>query len=93
VKDRGEEFYCLIEPKPAFVDIVKSLNQFVPNAIRSFPSFYKLVNKEKKQMYGWRIVSTLTRSEVREGIQKFCNENSEVVLHFEQSFLVNEELE
>ena len=52
VKDRGEEFYCLIEPKPAFVDIVKSFNQFVPNAIRSFPSFYKLVNKEKKQMYG-----------------------------------------
>jgi len=44
-------------------------------------------------MYGWRIVSTLTRSEVREGIQKFCNENPEFVLHFEQSFLVNEDLE
>lgn len=89
VKDRGEKFYCIIEPKPAFVDIVNTLNQFVPDAIRSSSSFYKLVNKKRKQMYGWRIVSTLTRSEVREGIQNFCNENPEFVLHFEQSFLVN----
>jgi general stress protein YciG len=89
VKDRGEEFYCIIEPKPAFVDVVNSLNLFVPDAIRSSSSFYKLINKKRNQMYGWRIVSMLTRSEVREGIQNFYNENPEFVLHFEQSFLVN----
>jgi hypothetical protein len=93
VKDRAEEFYCVIEPKLAFVEIVNALNQFVPDAIKSPPSFYKLVNKERNQMYGWRIVSTLTRSEVREGIQNFFNENPEMILHFEQSYLVNEELE
>jgi hypothetical protein len=84
VKDRGEELYCLIEPKLAFIDIVNSLNQFVPDSIKSSSSFYKLVKKERNQMYGWRIVSLLTRSEVREGIQKFVNENPEIVLHYEQ---------
>lgn len=93
VKDRGEEFYCIIEPKLAFVEIVNSLNQFLPDAIKSPSSFYKLVKKERNQMYGWRIVSTLTSSEVREGIQNFFNENPEIILHFEQSYLVNEELE
>lgn len=85
--------YCLIEPKLAFIDIVNSLNQFVPDSIKSSSSFYKLVKKERNQMYGWRIVSLLTRSEVREGIQKFVNENPEIVLHYEQSYMVNANFE
>lgn len=44
-------------------------------------------------MYGWRIVNMLTRSEVREGIQEFYTQNPNVVLHFEQLFMVNENLE
>jgi hypothetical protein len=93
VQDRGKEFYCVIEPKLAFIDIVNSLNKLVLDAIKLPSSFYKLVKNEKKQMYGWRIVSTLTRSEVREGIQQFYNENPGIILHFEESYLVNENFE
>lgn len=93
LKDRGPEFYCMIAPKPAFIDIVRSLNQFVPNAITLPSSFHKVVYGERKQMYGWRIVNTLIRSEVREGIQEFYTQNPNIVLHFEPLFLESEGLE
>jgi hypothetical protein len=77
VKDRGKEFYCIIEPKPSFIAVVNSLNLFVPDAIKSSASFAKVVNKERKQMYGWRIVKTLTFEEVEDNIQKFGNFHGE----------------
>jgi hypothetical protein len=46
-------------------------------------------------MYGWRIVKTLTCSEAVEGIQKAISELSlkNEILHFEEDFLINQDLE
>lgn len=54
---------------------------------------HKVVYGERPQMYGWRIVTTLTRSEIREGIQDFFNSNSPIVLQFEEELMVIEGFE
>jgi hypothetical protein len=46
-----------------------------------------------QQMYGWRIVYTLIRSEVREGIHKFSIQYPNEILRFENDFAVNEGFE
>lgn len=81
-----EKIYVLINPKEAFIDVVKSLNQIIPNSIpvESASSMYKLVYEERPQIYGWRIVNKLIRSEFEVSIQNF-HEN------FPNSFLILEE--
>nr|ALO63172.1 putative HNH homing endonuclease [Chloromonas perforata] len=94
VKDRGKELFCLVTSKESFADVARSLNAFVPNSIpQNVASMHKLVNGERKQMYGWRIVNTLIRSEVREGIQDFYTQNANTNLLFEEDLLVNEGFE
>jgi hypothetical protein len=44
-------------------------------------------------MYGWRIVNKLTRSEVREGIQKFIQKNPTTFLQYEEDLMLSEGLE
>jgi hypothetical protein len=87
------ELYCLISPKEAFVDVSRELEKFVPGAINRIESMYKLVKGERPQMYGWKIVTTLTRSEVREGVQNFIETNPTVILQFEEDFMLAEGLE
>jgi len=53
---------------------------------------HKLVYNERKNMFGWRIVNTLTCSEAVKGIQDFYKESSEI-LHIENEVLIHEDLE
>lgn len=82
-KTRDDEEFFLIEPKDTFVAITKVLNDFHPNSIRTVAAMHKVVYGARPQMYGWRIVSMLTRSEVSEGIQEFQEENPEAIITFE----------
>jgi len=90
---RGVETYYLVGPKAAFVDLVRTLNGFVPESIRKAESFVKVAKGERKQAYGWRLVNTLIRSEVEEGIMQFQEENPNIFLNFEESVLEILELE
>jgi hypothetical protein len=87
------ELYCLISPKKAFADVARELEKFVPGAIKRTESMHKLVQGHRPQMYGWKIVITLTRSEVREGVQNFLNTNPTVTLQFEEDFMLDEGIE
>jgi hypothetical protein len=94
-KDRGEEFYCLVSPKESFVEVVAKLKEFRKNSIeegKNIATMHKLVYKERKNMYGWRIVKTLTCSEAVEGIKTFISNLSSKneILHFEEDFLIDE---
>ena len=71
LKDRGKEIFVLVSPQQGFIDVVRILNRYSNNNIKSPASMYKLVAGERKQMYGWRIERMLTRSEVAQGIQEF----------------------
>lgn len=82
-KERDDEEFFLIEPKETFVDLTKVLNYFQPNSVRTVSAMHKVVYGERQQMYGWRIVSMLTRSEVSKGIQEFQEENPEAIITFE----------
>lgn len=90
---RGEEFFCLIGPKESFVQITRALNGFVPDSIKRPEAMYKLIKLERPQMYGWRIVNTLTRSEVRVGIINFITRNPTVALNYEENFFLSEGIE
>jgi hypothetical protein len=72
VPNRDNELYFLVSPNQSYTDIIKVLNKYVPNSINREEAFYKLVTgngKEKrKQMYGWKIIKTLTRNEVELGL-------------------------
>lgn len=80
---RDDEVFYLIGPKPAFADVVRLLKEYEPGAIaeKSNASMNKLVTGERPQLNGWRIVDTLIRSEVGEGLDKFEEENPESILH------------
>lgn len=95
--DRYDEQFYLVSPKETFVDITRALNGFVPNSIRNSSTMHKLVYGvrlwRRPQMYGWRIVKTLTRSEVREGIGNFIRNNPTVGLQFEKDLMLEEGLE
>lgn len=86
--DRADEQFYLVSPKQAFVDISNTLNTFVPDSVRQSSSMHKVVRGERAQMYGWRIVNTLTRSEVREGLQDFLNNNPTVILQFDEELML-----
>jgi hypothetical protein len=88
---RDDEQFYLVSPKQAFADITKVLNTFVPNSVTNSASMHKLVYGERPQMYGWRIVRTLIRSEVREGIHDFINENP--ICQFDENLMEIEGLE
>jgi hypothetical protein len=94
-KNHDTEIFCLVTTKSSFVDVARTLNTFVPNSIPmdKVASMYKLIRGERPQMYGWRIVYTLIRSEVREGIHKFSIQYPNEILRFENDFAVNEGFE
>lgn len=91
--DRSDEQFFLVAPKEAFTDTVRVLNTFAPASVRNATSLHKVVYGERPQMYGWRIVNTLIRSEVREGIQNFIYNNPTVILHFEEDLMLAEGFE
>jgi hypothetical protein len=95
VKDRGPELFYLVEPKESFADIARTLNNFVPDSIpmERVSSMHKLVKGLRPQMYGWRIVDTLIRSEVGEGIENFYIQNPNEFLQFSEDFAINEGFE
>jgi len=80
---RDDEVFYLIGPKPAFTDKVRLLIKYEPGSIseKSMSSMNKLVNNERNQLNGWRIVDTLIRSEVGEGLGKFLEENPKSTFH------------
>lgn len=94
VKDRGKELHVLISPKKSYVEVFNALKTFVPFSLegKNPATMHKLVHNERKNMFGWRIERTLTCSEAVEGIQDFYQNTSEI-LFFEESLLVNEDLE
>lgn len=63
--------YVVVSPKTSFFSVVETLYQFAPGSINlkaaKKGSMNKLVKKERPQMYGWKIIDTLTRSEVGQG--------------------------
>lgn len=86
-KDRGEEFYSLLSPKESFVEVVSKLKEFRKNRIeegKNIATMHKLVYKQRNNMFGWRIVKTLTCSEAVEGIKTFISDLSlkNEILHF-----------
>jgi hypothetical protein len=83
LKDRSDEDFFFVDPKASFSEVVTVLNAFVPDSIKNTESLHKLVYGERRQMYGWRIVNTLTRSEASEGIQEFYINNPGQFLIFE----------
>lgn len=83
-REGGVEVFFFLEPKEAFSDLLNTLNSYVPGSIKTKASMYKLVYGERKQMNGWRIVFTLTRSEASKGIQEFQDKNPEVIITFEE---------
>jgi hypothetical protein len=86
-KDRGPETFVIISPKTAFIEVVDVLNTVVPGSVRSPASLHKLVYGEKKQLYGWRIVKMLTRSEALMGLQEFLTQNPDVNLIYDEDAL------
>jgi hypothetical protein len=45
-----------------------SLIKLIPNSIRNNTSFIKVFYGERKQMYGWRLVGKVIRSEAEGGM-------------------------
>lgn len=73
-----DEIYFVVGPQTSREDLVRVLNLYGrtkenKDSIRSSASFAKLTKDKRKQMYGWRIIDMLTRSEVEEGIQAFLD--------------------
>jgi hypothetical protein len=62
------DFRVLIEPKESFKSLAESLEKFAPGSINleKVSSMHKLIDKEKR-IYGWKLIDTLTRSEVEAG--------------------------
>lgn len=66
--------YFLTEPKSSAIEIIKTLNIFIPNSIPSNAApFYKVLKKERPGMYDWKLMKMLTRSEIEEGIKNLKN--------------------
>jgi hypothetical protein len=74
-QDNGIELLVVVSPKTAFIELVKVLNAVVPDSVINPTSLHKLVYGERKQLYGWRIVNTLTRSEALVGLQELETQN------------------
>jgi len=55
-------------PCETFQELVNELNKAVPNSIRNNTSFIKVFYGERKQMYGWRLVGKVIRSEAEGGM-------------------------
>jgi len=87
-KTRTQEFFCMTGPSPAFADVCRLLNFYIPGAIKSFASFSKLWKNERNQMYGWRVEAKLTRSEVRAGYQKFIQNHPDSILYVTSEIMV-----
>lgn len=87
VNESNLEIFCLVTEKSSFKEVALTLNTFIPNsiAIEKVATMHKLVKGERSQMYGWRIVDMLIRSEVREGILNFRNKNPKQILMFEKT--------
>lgn len=65
------EMFVLVSPKKTFISIVEILFTFAPGSINLVQAkkgvMNKLVFNQRPQMYGWKIIDTLTRSEVEQG--------------------------
>lgn len=78
--------YFVTGPKKAFKDIIRSLVAYRDIGNFNESHFYALAYQTRKSSKGWRIVQTLTRSEVEEGILQFQWKNPEIELVFEPNF-------
>lgn len=70
--------YYILQPKESFIDIVRTLNKFIPGKIpetKNISSMYKIVKGERPQMYGWRILEKFTRSEYKTKLEAFYKAN------------------
>lgn len=53
-------------PMESAAAIVKELERFKPGKIRNTSAFYKVVHRERKQMYGWKLVNMVISNEAGE---------------------------
>lgn len=87
---RSDARFYLVTPKRGYVDILRWLLINEPGTMNpdTFNTMNKLVtNREQtKQLNGWKIVSMLTRSEVRAGIEDFFIQNPDQNLVFDPDF-------
>lgn len=61
-------FYVITSPKELFKHIAETLSLFAPGSVNldNIPTMHKLINGQKR-IYGWKLIKTLTRSEVEAG--------------------------
>ena len=84
------ETYVFISPKESVIEVFRALDRFFPDTIpikdnKKIPAVYKVFQGERPQMYGWRIVDRLIRSEFENGYLNFVenNPNSRILLEEE----------
>jgi len=84
------ETYVFVSPKEGIIDVFRTLDKFFPGTLpvnnpKQNSTFYKLFHGERKQMFGWRIVDKLIRSEFEKGYFDFVetNPNSSILLDTE----------
>lgn len=89
-KKGNEEVFCCISRKESFSDLLNCLEEIVPNTIQVKTPMYKLISStpgnSRKQMYGWKIVNKLIRSEVGEGCSVFAEDFSMQVKQYIENF-------
>nr|ALO20951.1 putative HNH homing endonuclease [Microglena monadina] len=64
-----EKFNVLVPPKDTFIAVLQVLESFAPGSIKKNAVLYKCLrlNYLSARYYGWRLLRTITRSEVEEG--------------------------
>lgn len=80
--------FYFVTPKEAFIDVVDCLNYFAVGSIKTPEAFYKVAAGARRQMYGWRIVKMLTRSEVRKGLKLFKIKKPTAIITYEMDYAV-----
>ena len=64
-----QEFNVLIPPQETFIRVIQTLESFAPKSIKKNETMYKCIRRNYSggRFYGWRLLKTITRSEVEEG--------------------------
>ncbi len=85
-----DETYVFVSPKESIIEVFNALDKFFPDILpvkdtKQNPTLYKLFHGKRKQMFGWRIVDKLIRSEFEKGYLNFVenNPNSRILLEEE----------
>lgn len=66
-KETGDSDIFETKPSRIAAELIAQLNTFKPNSIKNGSSFYKILYKERCQMYGWSmIIDTAIRSEAKD---------------------------